>query len=154
MSKLKPENKFKTLRTVHLALVLGSVVFAGVLYTLAVQSGKGESEDFFALEYMVPVFGIFAFALGNFLHKKRIKQATQLKDINEKVMLYKSASLVLWALIEGTVLFGALGFYLSGRQNLILYAVMALVMLIFYRPLKARMIEELELTPEEAAHIV
>jgi hypothetical protein len=44
----------------------------------------------------------------------------------------------------------SVGFLISGQQNLLLYAMMIGVMILYFRPIKSRVVEDLNLSPEES----
>lgn len=98
------KEKLKTLKTIHMALVLGITVayfVLGNLHTLDfLKFPKMESS--MVIYLMMPIASIL---LGNFLYKKMLKNAGNNLPLEEKIVHYQTASLVRWSLIEGATFF-------------------------------------------------
>jgi hypothetical protein len=64
--------------------------------------------------------------------------------------MFKQIKVIQWVSLFGSVILASVGFLISGQQNLLLYAMMIGVMILYFRPIKARVIEDLNLSPEES----
>ena len=143
---------FKSIILTHIVLCLLATISIGIFYTLRVQ-GIGTPEDFdsgLLLKLAIPLYAIISYAVAYFIGKSKIKKLKKGDSLSVKLEVYKKWNLMQWAAIEGSIFFASIGFFLSGRNNLLLYALMLGVMLIYFRPLKARAVELLDLQPEEA----
>lgn len=149
--KQTPYVIFRSMIMIHLLLCLSIAVSVGILYTLTIQSGKQlEPLDAYKiLELLLPIFGIGSFFGAKFVINKRFKMIPQESPLTEKLEGYRASMIVLWAMLAGTALFGAVGFSISGRQNLLLYGLMAGVFVLYFRPLKTKIAEDLNLEPDE-----
>lgn len=136
-----------------MAINIGTAVVVGVLYTLRNQNPIDTESNLLILELIVPILAVASFAAAYFYGKSQYKKIENFQSLDDKLEVFKRSNIVLWAALEGSAFFGAIGFYLSGRMNLILYAVMLGVLLIYFRPLKSRAVEFLDLNPEEANQI-
>jgi 4-hydroxybenzoate polyprenyltransferase len=136
---------------VHLTISFIVAITMGVLYTLTVQSGKqlSPSLDYMVLELILPIIGVASFFGARYLINKRMKQIAKDEKLSVKLEAYKSGMVILWAMLTGTALFGAVLFYLSGRLNLLLYGLMAGVFILYFRPLKTKIARDFGLSPEE-----
>lgn len=143
---------FKSIILTHIVLCLLATITIGIFYTLRLQSiGIPDNfENGLLLELAIPLYAIISYAAAYFIGKSKLKKLKKADSLSTKLEVYKKWNLMQWAAIEGSILFACLGFYLSGRNNLLLYALMLGVMLLYFRPLKARAVELLDLQPEEA----
>ncbi|MEN8696868.1 MAG: hypothetical protein ABF321_06810 [Bacteroidia bacterium] len=141
----------KSMTIVHLTISFIVAITMGVLYTLTVQSGKqlSPSLDYMVLELILPIIGVASFFGARYLINKRMKQIAKDEKLSVKLEAYKSGMVILWAMLTGTALFGAVLFYLSGRLNLLLYGLMAGVFILYFRPLKTKIARDFGLSPEE-----
>jgi cation transporter-like permease len=146
---------FRSMIIVHLILCLGIAVSTGVLYTLSIQSGKHlePSDAFKILELLLPLFGIGSFFGARLVINRHFKSIPQNSPLNEKLEGYRASMIILWAMLAGTALFGAIGFFISGRQNLLLYGLMAAVFVLYFRPLKTKIAQDLNLEPDEVEEL-
>lgn len=149
--KQTPHAIFKSMIIIHLAICLSVVLVVGLLYTFTQQSVRhlDPSEDYKILELLLPIFGIGSFFGARFIINKRFKDIPKEAPLSEKLEGYRASMIILWAMLEGTAIFGAVGYYLSGRHNLLLYGLMAGVFVLYFRPLKTKVAQDLNLEPEE-----
>jgi hypothetical protein len=148
----KSSEIFKQITLVHLAICIGTAVIIGILYTIKVQNNEvvSSSDGLNILELVVPFTAAIAFAIAYYFGKARYKKLKASDSLEHKLEVYRLNNIVLWASLEGSAFFGAIGFYLTGRTNILLYALMLGVLLIYFRPLKKRAVEVLKLSPEES----
>ena len=142
---------FKQLSLIHIIICISTAILVGILYTLKNQDTLNQnSEDFLILEMIVPLLAVVTFAAAYFFGKMQYKKLDKSADLDTKFNAFRISNIVLWASLEGSAILGAVGFYLSGRMNLLLYSLMLGVLLIYFRPLKSRAVEFLQLSSEEA----
>ena len=67
----------------------------------------------------------------------------------EKLFVFKEVKIIQWVSLFGSVILATVSFLISAQQNLLLYAMMIGVMILYYRPVKNRVGEDLDLTSEE-----
>jgi hypothetical protein len=151
-----PPNQFLRMKKLHLylcALVALSII---VFYFILFNPGKKvNSADTFGLilEAIVPVFAVISVFIGNFMLKRELKTLSDKSSLNQKLEVYQKGSLIKWSNILGSVFLAIVAYYLTGRNNFILYALMLGVFLIYLRPLKSRIKEELKLNEEEVIEL-
>jgi hypothetical protein len=152
MSNVTTHSIFKQASIIHIALCLGTTIVVGILYTLRVRSGDGIATEpsLNIFELLVPILAILSFGVAYYLGKSRYKKMDPKLSITAKMEVWRANNIMIWAALEGSAFFAGISFYLTGHTNLILYALMIGVLLIYFRPLKSRAAEELKLTPEQA----
>jgi hypothetical protein len=149
--KQTAQSIFKSMIIIHLAVCFSVVIVVGILYSLTIQKGTqlAPSDEYLGLELLVPIFGIISFFGARFIINKRMKSIDKKAKLTVKIDAYRASMIILWAMLEGTALFGAVGYFISGRHNLLLYGVMAGVFILYFRPLKTKLAQDLNLEPEE-----
>ena len=101
-----PDNNtgiFKSLQTVHRAMLLGNILFAAVALYLNYSGNFTpalQQHDQF-LQVVAIVLSLAGFFIGNALFKKRIFQLrTSGGDMYNKLSAYRSVCLLQWVLLE------------------------------------------------------
>ena len=145
---------FKELRVLHLALLIGQIVIAAILYYLA--SGDKMTKGLDAsdvLRYIVPGVMIFGFIGSSFIFKKLVNKAKGMTELKDKLGLYRGALIAKWALLEGPTLIGIMLFYIFNNLTFLL---MAGAMLAYFATTGTsieKAIEDLSLNLDEQARI-
>ncbi len=151
-----PPNQFLRMKKLHLYLcalvALSIIVFYFILFN---PEKKVDTADTLGLilEAIVPIFAVLSVVIGNFLLKREIKNISGNASLNQKLEVYQKGSLIKWSNVLGSVFLAIVAYYLTGRNNFILYALMLGVFLIYLRPLKSRIKEELKLNDEEVIEL-
>lgn len=146
---------FKSLVLIHLAICLSVVVAMGILYTITLQRGihLNPLDEYKILEILVPLLGLCSFFGARFIINRRMKAISKSAKLEVKIVAYRSSMITLWAMLAGTALFGAVGYYVSGHQNLLLYGLMAGVFILYFRPLKTKIAQDMDLQPTEVEQL-
>lgn len=130
----------------HIAMTFGTLAAILVIYYFSVPEGRFDfsfSGDFFMI--LCPIMAILGVYGGSFIYKNRVEKAKQIKDFEEKLLAYRAANIVKFALVEGPALICAIA--LLQTQNL-LYLTIGLVLAIYLFTLRisrSRVVQELEL---------
>ena len=122
------KEKMKTIKTIHIALVLGITMayfILGNMQTLDfLKIPKMESSMFIYL--LMPLASII---LGNFLYKQQLKNANANLALEEKMGYYQTASLIRWAMIEGAAFF-----ILLVKNELLIIGLILILYMVFLKP--------------------
>jgi len=151
----KPSQILKGLSLIHIVLVFASVIVIGTVHLLknnaseVVTSEKGMN----IFELLVPLMAAISIVAAHYIGKARMKKLTKADSLDDKLNAYRANKIVLWAALEGSIYFAAVAFYIFGRQNLLLYGLMLAVLLVYFRPLRSRVIEDLALNEDEVERL-
>jgi hypothetical protein len=142
---------FKSTVQVHLAICVLTAIVVGILYTLKSQAGEIASSEIGlnTFELLVPVLSLLSGFGAYFMGKQKLKKIKDGDNLVSKLTTYRSNNILLWVALQGSSFFAAITFYATGRTNLLLYALMLAVLLVYFRPLKTRAAEDLNLSPDE-----
>jgi hypothetical protein len=126
-------NGLRGLIIIHKAMLIGQLIFAAVcfylVYTKSVSTGDMDNLDKI-LQVIAVVISVAGFLIGTSLFKKKLLQARSLDTGNtSKFELYRTASIMQWAFIEGPAIFCLIGFFLTA--NYAFMALAATLMLLF-----------------------
>ncbi|MES2848798.1 MAG: hypothetical protein V4685_07055 [Bacteroidota bacterium] len=121
---MKNQSTLRQLFILHKALLFGQIMFAAIglflQYTNRLNFNLSHLDQ--VLQVVVLIFSAAGVFIGASLFKKKIQQAKDtLTDVKAKAEVYRSASIIQWALIEAPSLFCIICFMLAGN-----YAFLAL----------------------------
>ncbi|MFN3316402.1 MAG: hypothetical protein ACK40K_06295 [Raineya sp.] len=94
---------FTSLRILHIALLMGQILFAGVVFFLN-ESGNLELkvvELAPMFKILVPILVVGAFFGSQFLFKAKIREAIKQESLSKKLLSYRVAFLLQCAMLEG-----------------------------------------------------
>ena len=147
---MHPNNpSLKTLSIIHLALCSGVFIFGFIMFskTKSTEIILDDSNDIF--KYIIPSAAIIAIFLSNFLFKNQLNSITENAEIKEKLVKYQSASIVKYAVLEGTALLSVVIYSSTTNFLYLLIALGMLLYLIVQRPTLSKIISDLDLKGNE-----
>lgn len=98
------------------------------------------------------VMALMAIMLSPFLYVSRIKAAeTTDANLDEKVMVYRVANVLRFALIEGACLVNLVLFFTTSNSAHIYLAIACLITFVMNRPTLSKLARDLQLTESELA---
>ena len=156
MTQIKPAPTFSNIKKLHLLLCfILTVVILGFYYVTVTAGSQFGKEDSIGLwyEFMVPLFAVATILIGNYMSKKTIKKVQTEDSIEQKMHAIQASKVQIWSVVVGSSIFASIAFFITGRTNLILYALMLGVLLIYLRPIKSKVVKDFKLTDSEADHL-
>ena len=143
-------NIYKSIVSTHLIILILTTLIIGIVYTIRKNGELKPDKDFMLLELLVPLIAVSSFIVSHFIGKNKLNTLDKQDKLQEKLSMFKQIKVIQWVSLFGSVILASVGFLISGQQNLLLYAMMIGVMILYFRPIKARVIEDLNLSPEES----
>lgn len=144
-----PKSFIQRITIIHLALIMGQLLFSGVSYSLVETnflSFDFGSDVFVMLVPAIAVSGAFA---SNFIYNKKIGELTSLESLKDKVMCYQTACIIRYALLEGSALFGIVSYMQSGNLLFLIIAGALIVYFVSLRPTKEKIEMDLNFSFEQ-----
>lgn len=143
---------FRTLTTIHLALLGGQLFFLGIAVML-VEGGDQEASQSLNQVLRLPMVMLVVLAVisSRLVFRAMLTKAVRSSSITEKIGKYRSAQVVRWALVEVPILFCGASFIISHDYWLMLIAGLGLVYFILQWPSRQRAIFDLQLSSQETA---
>jgi len=133
------EQKIKTIKIIHLAIVSGVILayfFTGDFKQLTdFKFPEINSQNVIYL--LLPLFAIF---ISNYLFRMQISKITQNDDVNAKFALYQTASLIRWAVIEAVAFI-----ILFLKPEFTIFGILLIVYLLLIHPTEDKIKTELHI---------
>lgn len=145
------QDQFKLLKIIHLAIVGGLTAFTIVLILF---TRKSIAAPFPLLDRNYQLISIaisllcILFGLKIFKRKLLVVHHSTGPAV-ERMQFYRSALIVLWAMIEGPGLVAAMGLFITGNYAFVALAFMHIVILVLFMPRKDNIIVLLKLNEKE-----
>ena len=149
MTRTKSQITFRSIVSKHLIISILTTLIIGIVYTIRKNQPISANQNLLIFEFILPLVAISSFVASHFFSKKKLSNLNKQASLNEKLSLFKEVKIMQWISLFGSVILASIGFLISARQNLLLYAMMIGVMILYYRPVKGRIGEDLDLTAEE-----
>ncbi|MEL6143646.1 MAG: hypothetical protein AAFU67_18750, partial [Bacteroidota bacterium] len=142
---------FRGLTIIHYALIAGLLLFSAVVHFLGMASEDDSLHQVF--RFLVPAFAIMAILLGRLVSRKLLSTAKQQSSLNDKLAIFRAASMLSWSTIEGAGLFATVIYMLTSNQVMLLVALACAAYLFTLRPTPERAAADLQLTEGEYREI-
>ena len=128
--------KIKSFKTIHIAICAGVIfayIFAGEISLKKLKIPKIDKDSIVFLA--IP---IIAFFVSNFLFKLILKKVDKKLKIEENFAVYKTASIIRWAILEGAAFI-----ILFLKPEIMIFGVLLIVFLLFLHPTEDKIKEDL-----------
>lgn len=154
MPQQTTQQYFKALTVLHFALTTGITFFIVLAYFLGGAIAPRNNEmlaDIF--QYMVPALAFICIAAGNVLYKKKMNDIKNKSSLTEKLNDYRAAFILRDALLEGAALFAIIAYMICNELILLGVAILLVLIFVFIKPTKDKLIKDLELSSDETVVI-
>jgi uncharacterized membrane protein len=154
VQKTTSKQYFQTQTIIHLALIMGQLLFAGVtLYLRPAQAVDTNPELRQMFVYVVPVLAAVGIFASFQIFRLMLNKARQHASLSKKISAYGSAMIVRYAVLEAPSLFGIIAFYLTGEYFFLIISGLIIALFLMVRPSKEKLIQDMELSPTEEATV-
>jgi ABC-type proline/glycine betaine transport system permease subunit len=145
---MNPPRFLKTLRIIHLSLVVGLGLFTAVAF-FQNSSFNADINANSNLLYIVPVVALFGYFGSQLLFKRMLDNVKKSDSLERKLNQYQIASIIKYALIEGPACIALFVYLVTGNALPLVIAGCLLAYLFVQRPTKNRISNRLSLSSEE-----
>lgn len=144
---------FKLITFIHLALVLGVVLFGVVVYFFMAdfQHPDTRSELAGLLVYLVPGLIIAGIIASNIVFRLKVNGLMGNEDLKAKMSGYREALILRYVLLEAPALFALVAIFMTNNSNFMVYAGLMVVLMATKRPTRKAAIADLALDQQEIA---
>lgn len=144
--------RFKTIQIIHLALLLGQVVFGFVAFN-AVQTDGTMHLNVDVSSNILYIVCLFLLVAGNtvsyFITSKLLNAVKEGDSLQAKFTSYQTALIIRFAMMEGANLFVLVVFMLTGNSLLLYVAIAVIAVMGLIRPTRTHFAEVAELSTTE-----
>lgn len=149
--KMTSGGYFKSIKIVHIALVVGIVFFTLVSILLQIKGfGTVGQEIDNVLLIVVPIFALIGIFASTLVFKNKLNGIRKKSSLKEKMEEYRSALIIKFALIEGPSFFVVVSYLLTGNYIYLGILVILIIVFLIYTPNKTKFINDLELTKNDS----
>jgi len=148
-----PKEKLKVNTIIHLALLVGQLLFAIVAFSITENKGINVKYTGDPFLFVVPFMAISCFVLSTFMYKQQLALAVNKETVSDKLMAYQTAMIVRCALLQGSSLFGIVTYLISGNLFFLLISAAIILYFITIRPTKDSVATDLNLSYDEKAEL-
>jgi len=143
---------FKQLDIVFIGLITGQLMFLAVTFYMHYQS-------LLTFTLYPAVKAMFSFAvvavigfipLGYFLYGAKCKQSSNLNTLDEKLILYRTATMLRLMLFESGGFISLIAYFLTGSNQYVVLLGIVLIAFLINKPSKHRAISDLQLNEQES----
>ena len=146
---LTSRSYIKTLSTLHLMFLFALLAFLAICFFLNNNLVFDYSDISDPFIYIVPIFTLGGYFIGNFLYNSKIKKIDKNETLKHKLSNYQSITIIRFACIDGPALLGIVAFFKTGNLFFVLFAGLLIIYFFTLRPSKVKVISELEMSSEE-----
>ncbi|MBT8189538.1 MAG: hypothetical protein KJO29_03825 [Bacteroidia bacterium] len=144
-------NTLKDLKILHLALVLGMLVVATLIYFLSDPEMNALRINLQVDETLALLLAVANLIGVSYFHNKRLPGIQSMDSIEEKWINYRALQIMKYALVEGAGLIAIVIFFGKGNLLLLIIALVLTLTLYLMKPTRERTARDLKLTVEEEA---
>jgi hypothetical protein len=138
------------------AMILGQLLFVGVsIYLIKIKGayfGKTNLNEVFL--YLAPLLTISCIVGGFVFFKSRMKLIKDKTNIIEKLIDYRSALIIRWALFEGPSFFAIMVYIITANSFFLCIVIITIAIFIITKPSREMLEKDLELSWEEKNQLV
>ena len=143
-----PQGYIKSLKIIHLALVIGQIMFLVISVIINRMIGpmySGDKSMNTLLFYVVPLLTIGCVVVSMMFYKSKISQVHESDDLDIKLSVYRSANIIRFALLETPSFLAILAYLFSGNWIFLMYMVIIVVFFFVFRPTIENFSKEMKL---------
>lgn len=155
MSKSEVKIQIAVNNKIYFAILFGQLLlFAVALWFVETSQAdfNYSGNDFFSLT--VPLYGIIMMIGSKFIYNKKVASIKEEKELILKLSKYRTAKIIVWAMVESAGLFSIVIFMSTGKY---FYAIVFVLIVGYYllnRPSKENIVSDLQLSEEEKSIIL
>ncbi len=145
---------FNSMKILHLSLQLGPLLFLAIIHFALIEPAGSDAALRETFRYLIPAFAALAIFSGRIVTSKILQAAKSERALETKMNIYRSVSIVRWALVEGVTLFAVVGYFLTSLAILALVALALSAYFFTLRPTPELLVTELELNNQDRSAIL
>lgn len=151
MQQRSPKELFKSLQIIHLALLGGQIMFAGVAFFISQSQAQEQADKSFEMIMLlaVPMVAMAGVTASIFLTRAKLAALQAKEGLAIKMADYQGLTILRLALLEGPSLFALVALLLTANPLFLLFAAGLMVYFATLRPSLARATAEMKLSAQE-----
>lgn len=151
MGNLEIANQFRVTKTIYSSIFTGMFVFL-TFVIIIIQGDKAEGgndlDKIFTI--IVPVFGLLSMFIARMIYNRMIGNYSAEADLIRKIMRYRTAKIISWALVEAACLLALIATMFTSNYLYIVVIIFLFGYYLMLKPSKESLIRDLRLSAEES----
>lgn len=147
---MTPKQTLKSIRLIHLALLIGISLFFSIVYFVLVDNSNfiidGQDDLYLIISISLFLSGLF---IGKFIYTTIINKCKFKNVLYKKMKCFMTASIVKFALMEGPILITIVFYLLTANYYFMLLAMIYMLIFVILKPTAENAKLDLELSNEE-----
>ncbi|MHB8208697.1 hypothetical protein [Mucilaginibacter sp.] len=147
--QVTPKTFLRTISIIHVALILGIVMFCAVTYSINSSRNTFSYNINDPFTYVSLILAIGGFTAGFFLFKNQLVKVQNQATLKGKLSVYQSALIQRFALLEGPAMFAVVAYELSANLYFLIIAGLIILYFVTLRPTKDKIETGLNLSYDD-----
>ncbi|MCW9098623.1 MAG: hypothetical protein OQJ93_14675 [Ignavibacteriaceae bacterium] len=148
-------NQLRITKTIYSSIFIGMLLFLAVVFLIMpVNKTEGGNDLDNIFTVIVPLFGLMIMFTSRMVYNKMIASYSTETDLVKKIMRYRTAKIISWAMVEAACLFALIATVLTSNY---LYVVVVIFLFGYYfmlKPSRESLICDMRLNSEESEIIL
>ena len=148
----KAKDALRAINTFFYSMIGGMLIFTVIVFALNFFEKPSLADETLVTIFFIVVLFIAAISISiaGRMYAKRIAGAqTPGMSLMNKLNIYRAALVLYLALCEGAGLFAVIVYFLTGNKLLLIVVVIVLLAMLFKRPEKSKIFNDLQLSSQE-----
>ena len=144
-------NQLRVTKKIYTSIFTGLLIFLIIVIVISQENNadSGNSLDK-VFTVIVPLFGLLMMVFSKMVYNKMVSGYLSGTDLVEKIMRYRTAKIISWAMVEAACLFALVATMLTSNYLYIAVVIFLLGYLFMLKPSKESMIHDLQLNTTES----
>lgn len=144
---MQSKSFLRTLTIVHAALCIGLIFFSVIAFTQNCAFEASVDNDIFI--FIVPIVAMVGYFGSKWVYQNLIQNLPESDELSKKLQRYYTATIIKYAIIEAGAFLALFAYYFNGTAMHLVIALCLMLYLVFQRPTKEKLLEELPLNLDE-----
>ena len=144
-------NQLRVTKKIYTSIFTGLLIFLIIVIVISQENNAdgGNSLDK-VFTVIVPLFGLLMMVFSKMVYNKMVSGYLSGTDLVEKIMRYRTAKIISWAMVEAACLFALVATMLTSNYLYIAVVIFLLGYLFMLKPSKESLIHDLQLEKTES----
>ena len=144
-------NQLRVTKKIYTSIFTGLLLFLIIVIVISQENNadSGNSLDK-VFTVIVPLFGLLMMVFSKMVYNKMVSGYLSGTDLVEKIMRYRTAKIISWAMVEAACLFALVATMLTSNYLYIAVVIFLLGYLFMLKPSKESLIHDLQLNTTES----
>ena len=155
MNTSEIKNHLNVTNMIYYSLLTGLIIFfVVVIFLTRIKTREANAELDKIFIFLVPLFGLAMMFISRMIYNQQISKSDSKADILQKIIFYRTAKIISWAMIEGACFLSLVATMITLNYLYLVVFIFLIGFFILMRPSKESFIKEMKLNSEESDMIL